>query len=58
MTVSVFAAKQKTIKFAVWDYSMNQEYKMVIAAFEKENPDVKVEPIDIANAQYYSDNTT
>jgi multiple sugar transport system substrate-binding protein len=45
-------AKQDTIKFSVWDYSMNPEYKMVIDAFEKENPGIKVEVIDIAAAQY------
>jgi multiple sugar transport system substrate-binding protein len=45
-------AKQETIKFAVWDYSMCPEYNMVIDAFQKENPDIKVEVIDIAAAQY------
>jgi multiple sugar transport system substrate-binding protein len=45
-------AKRETIKFSVWDYSMTPEYKMVIDAFEKENPGIKVEVIDIAAAQY------
>lgn len=45
-------AKRETIKFSVWDYSMNPEYKIVIDAFEKENPGIKVEVIDIAAAQY------
>jgi multiple sugar transport system substrate-binding protein len=52
MSAGVWAAKQETIKLAMWDYSMCPEYKMVINAFEKENPDVKVEVIDIAAAQY------
>ena len=45
-------AKQTTIKFAVWDFSMSPEYAMIIEDFERENPDVKVEVIDIAAAEY------
>lgn len=45
-------AKQETIRFSVWDYSMSPEYKMIIEAFEKENPDLKVDVIDIAAADY------
>jgi multiple sugar transport system substrate-binding protein len=45
-------AKPETVKFSVWDYSMCPEYKMVVDAFQKENPGLKVEVIDIAAAQY------
>ncbi len=44
--------KQETVRFAVWDYSMSPEYKLVIDAFQKENPGIKVDPIDIAAAEY------
>lgn len=44
-------AKQETIKFSVWDYSMSPEYKMVVDLFQKETG-IKVEVIDIAAAQY------
>ncbi len=47
-----WAAKQETIRFSVWDYSMSPEYKLIIDAFQKENPDIKVDVIDIANAEY------
>ena len=29
-------AKQTTIKFAVWDFSMSPEYAMIIEDFERE----------------------
>lgn len=44
--------QQVRIKFSVWDYSMAPEYKMVIDEFEKENPGIKVDVIDIAAAEY------
>ena len=46
------AAKQQTIKFSVWDYSMEPEYQAVLKAFEQENPDIKVDVIDIAAKEY------
>lgn len=45
-------AAQTVLKFAVWDFSMSPEYQMVIDAFEAEYPDIKVEVIDIAAAEY------
>lgn len=45
-------AQQTTVRFAVWDFSMSPEYQMVIDDFEAENPDIKVEVIDIAAAEY------
>jgi multiple sugar transport system substrate-binding protein len=46
------SAQQTTVRFAVWDFSMSPEYQMVIDAFTEENPDIKVEVIDIAAAEY------
>lgn len=51
LATSVWAAPQ-TIKYAIWDYSMNRKWETVIDAFQKENPDIKVEIIDISNAEY------
>ncbi|OXT06731.1 ABC transporter substrate-binding protein [Thermoanaerobacterium thermosaccharolyticum] len=45
-------SKKTTIKFVVWDYSKAPEYKDIIDAFEKENPDITVEPVEIAAANY------
>ena len=50
--VSAGAAKQETIKFSVWDYSMSPEYKAAIDAFQKANPDIKVDVIEIAAKDY------
>lgn len=45
-------ANQTTIKLAIWDYSMNPDTREVVETFQKENPDIKVEVIDISNAEY------
>jgi multiple sugar transport system substrate-binding protein len=52
MSGAVASAQQTTIKFAVWDFSMSPEYAIIIDEFQKENPDIKVEVIDIAAAEY------
>jgi multiple sugar transport system substrate-binding protein len=49
---TAWAAQQQTIKFSVWDYSMAPEYQAAINAFEKENPQIKVDVIDIAAKEY------
>ncbi len=49
---STWAAPQTTIKYAVWDYSMNKDLQTAVAEFQKENPDIKVDIIDISNAEY------
>lgn len=41
-----------TIKFAVWDYGTTDYWAKVIEAFEAQNPQIKVEPIDIPSADY------
>lgn len=46
------ACAQTTVRFAVWDFSMSPEYAIIIEEFEQENPDIKVEVIDIAAAEY------
>lgn len=49
---TTLAAKQQTIRFSVWDYSMEPVYPAVLKAFEQENPDIKVDVIDIAAKEY------
>jgi multiple sugar transport system substrate-binding protein len=46
------AEKQVNIKFAIWDYGTTDYWAELIAAFESENPTIKVEPIDIPSADY------
>lgn len=52
--VSVGASKTKAEKivFSVWDYSTVPEYKAVLEAFQKENPNIKVDVIEIAAKDY------
>jgi multiple sugar transport system substrate-binding protein len=45
-------ADQTTIKLAIWDYSMNPDTREVVESFQKDNPDIKVEVIDISSAEY------
>lgn len=46
------AAEQETIKIAAWDASTSATTTPLIAAFEEANPNIKVELIDIASADY------
>jgi multiple sugar transport system substrate-binding protein len=46
------AAAKTTIKYAVWDYSLAPEYKLTIEAFQKANPDIAVEPLEMASKDY------
>ncbi|MDR1567696.1 MAG: extracellular solute-binding protein, partial [Streptococcaceae bacterium] len=48
----------KTLKVSVWNYDTTAEFKALFAAFEKENPGVKVEPVDIAADNYDEKLTT
>ena len=45
-------AEKVKIKYAVWDYSLNPENKETIEAFQKENSDITVEPLEISNKEY------
>jgi multiple sugar transport system substrate-binding protein len=47
-------AEQAKLKFACWDYDLYPHDKALIAAFEKANPDLKVEVISIPNGDYDS----
>jgi ABC-type glycerol-3-phosphate transport system substrate-binding protein len=38
---------QVTLKFACWDYELNQYDKTLIEEFERRNPDIKVEVYDM-----------
>lgn len=52
LNTSTWAAPQTTIRYAVWDYSMTKDLQAVVDAFQKETPDIKVDVVDIANAEY------
>ncbi|MCX7708427.1 MAG: sugar ABC transporter substrate-binding protein [Clostridia bacterium] len=45
-------AEKVKIKWAVWDYSLTADYKDIIEAFQKENPDITVEPLEMSNKGY------
>jgi len=40
------SAQQTVLKFAAWDYELNQYDRELIEAFERANPDIKVEVYD------------
>lgn len=46
------AVKPTRVRLAIWDYSMNPELKVIVESFQKENPGINVEVIDISNAEY------
>lgn len=47
-----------TLKVTVWNYETTPEFKALFEAYEKENPKVKIEPVDIEAAQYDQKLTT
>lgn len=49
---SAAAQEPVTIKVSTWDYTANATVSNVVAAFEKANPNIKVEIIDIVAADY------
>lgn len=40
------------ITFTVWDYGTTDYWKVLVEAFEKENPDIKVKVTDIGGTDY------
>lgn len=40
------------ITFTVWDYGTTDYWQILVEAFEKENPDIKVKVMDIGGADY------
>jgi multiple sugar transport system substrate-binding protein len=47
-----------TLKVTVWNYDTTPEFKALFEAYEKANPKVKIEPVDIEAAQYDQKLTT
>src|SRR4051794_57426 len=47
-----------TLKVTVWNYDTTPEFKALFEAYEKANPNVKVQPVDIEAAQYDQKLTT
>lgn len=43
---------ETTLKVATWDYTSNASVSNCVAAFEEQNPDVKIEIIDIPSTDY------
>lgn len=43
---------QVEITFTVWDYETTDYWKVLVEAFEKENPDIKVKVTDIGSTDY------
>lgn len=44
--------EQVEITFTVWDYETTDYWKVLVEAFEKENPDIKVKVTDIGGTDY------
>lgn len=52
LLVTFSVSAQTTIKVALWDYEMSPEYHELIKTFEKNNPDIKIEVIDVTSQDY------
>jgi multiple sugar transport system substrate-binding protein len=52
------AGGKTTVKLALWNYATTPEFKALIEGFEKANPDVDVEPVDILSDDYNEKLTT
>lgn len=46
------AKKEVNLKFAIWDYAKAPEYKQIIDAFQADNPNIKVEPLEVSSQEY------
>lgn len=47
-----------TLTITTWDYETTPEFKALFEAFEEANPDITVEPVDIASSDYDTKLTT
>ncbi|TCO26632.1 multiple sugar transport system substrate-binding protein [Kribbella steppae] len=52
------AGGRTTVKLALWNYATTPEFKALIDGFEKANPDIDVEPVDILSDDYNEKLTT
>jgi multiple sugar transport system substrate-binding protein len=52
------AGGKTTVKLALWNYATTPEFKALIDGFEKANPDIHVEPVDILSDDYNEKLTT
>ncbi|MFI7067288.1 ABC transporter substrate-binding protein [Kribbella sp. NPDC050124] len=52
------AGGKTTLKLALWNYATTPEFKALIDGFEKANPDIDVEPVDILSDDYNEKLTT
>ena len=52
------AGGKTTVKLALWNYATTPEFKALIEGFEKANPDIDVEPVDILSDDYNEKLTT
>ena len=51
-TTEAAADGQKVLKWAMWDKDLMVYYQPLIDGFEKENPDVKIELVDLGSSDY------
>ncbi|WP_243064417.1 sugar ABC transporter substrate-binding protein [Humibacter sp. RRB41] len=47
-----------TLRISVWNYKQTPEFKALFDAFEKANPDITIQPVDILAANYEDKVTT
>jgi len=51
-TTAADTSKPVTLKFVLWDYSKAPEFKEIIDGFQKENPNITIDPTDIPATGY------
>ena len=52
------AGAKTTLRISVWNYKQTPEFKALFTAFEKANPDITIQPVDILAANYEDKVTT
>ena len=52
------AGGKTTLRVSVWNYAQTPEFKALFTAFEKANPDITIQPVDILAANYEDKVTT
>lgn len=48
----VAAEGQTVLKWSIWDKDLTLYYKPLIEEFEKQNPDLKIEMVDLGSSDY------
>ena len=57
-TTATTSGAKGTLTISVWDYAQTPEFNALFTAFEKANPGVTIDPVDVPNASDYEAKVT